>query len=182
MTTQMPDRFLCRRQPVSMIALRPRLTFSPLRDFGITTVDWITSNHRGFWCDYEIDDGLLLRNLYLKSETYPTIAGIDAAPIPFYTKLFKDNNIDASPPMQYLGLDYLVDYTGDFVVKGPSISELRFENGIIVDEVEISKENSSWWADEKHSYFYQLNYGLMGIDRHTSVAAKNADAEWDGKI
>ena len=89
-------------------------------------------------------------------------------------------------PMQYIGLNYIVDYTGSILL-GVGIKEgsrneryhqvfqLDFEDGILMQSTNITETWSKvhnkatgtsedyWWQKKENDYYYLINYGLMGI-------------------
>ena len=157
---QMTDSFIFRSKRAEAIAISRRFEFSPFRDFGIETISWITSNHRGFRCDYVIDSELRIQNLYMVTmdDAYPTINGIQADPDPVWLEFFNTSLKPRYPtkqysglPMRYMNLNYTIDYTGLAVIgivpdkannghDGYSqVIELRFENGVLMDSTDRSE-------------------------------------------
>ncbi len=195
MTMQMPDRFVYRGQRAEAIAISRRLEFSPARNLGIETISWITSNHRGFWCDYVIEEALVIQTLHLvtKDDRYPMLDGIHPEPVPEYVELFEKHIKPSHPsmhyaklPMQYVGLNYMVDYTGSILMgvgikegggngRYHQVFELNFEDGILMQSTDITETwvkvhdeasgttEDYWWQNKKNDYYYLVNYGLMGI-------------------
>lgn len=198
MTMQKLDTFMYRGVPAEAIAISRKFLFSPSYNFDIETTSWTTSNYRGFWCDYAIDEALVVKNLYLfsKNHQYPTINGKVAEEIPDFVGLLTELNKKARKPMlyhegfpmQYMGINYECDYTGNIVLGvDPSqnkagqrcyrkVYDLAFEVGILIESTDITekwrlsinqknKEASKyWWEDENHNYYYLINYGLMGVN------------------
>ena len=164
MTMQKMDSFLYRGERAEAIAISQRFSFSPASHFDITTASWATSNHRGFWCDYSIDESLIINNLYLfsKDHLYPPINGRNAEEIPEFRHLLDDINEKARTPkqyqdgfpMQYIGIDYDCDYSGKIVLgvdpkrnesgreRYRKVIELVFDKGIVLDTIDITE---IWW-------------------------------------
>lgn len=196
MTMQMPDRFVYRGQLAEAIAVSRKLAFSPARNFGIQTFSWATSNHRGFWCNYVIEEALVIHTLHLvsKDDVYPVIEGIQAEPVPEYVGLFENHIKPHHPtahyaglPMQYVGLNYVVDYSGSILIglgikEGSRIEryhqllELEFEDGILMRSTDVTEKwakvhdkasagttEDYWWQKKENDYYDLINYGLMGI-------------------
>lgn len=198
MTNQIPDKFVYCGDPAEAIAISKRFSFSPAKDFGIETMPWGTSNYRGFWCDYSIDEFFIIENLYLtsKNHSYPLINGQTANMIPELIPLYESININLHTPiqyedgfpMQYLGINYLFEYSGKIVIGiRPSYSksgrqrykkvlELQFATGILVEKTDITEiwksiendqENESihyWWQQECCNYYHLVNYSFMGLN------------------
>ena len=126
MTMQMLDSFSYRGKRAEAIAISRRFSFTPENNFGIVTSAWGTSNYRGFWCDYDIDEWFVLSNLYLFSKThdYPNINGKKAEEIPEFVRLLEQINSKAKKerryingfPMQYRGINYICEYSGRIVL------------------------------------------------------------------
>ncbi len=197
MTMQIRDSFSYHGERAEAIAISKRFHFTPTGAFGIKTSSWATSNYRGFWCDYIIDDSLIIKNLYLFSENhaYPPINGKSAVELPEFSNMLEDiNRKTRAPrqycegfPMQYLGINYAVDYTGMIVLgvdpkpnkrgdkRYRQVLELTFEEGILLDTADItqtwrkaiSPDNTDvaehWWEKEEYSYFMLINYSFMGL-------------------
>jgi hypothetical protein len=94
MTMQMMDSFSYRGERAETIAISRRFSFSPANNFGIAVTSWATSNYRGFWCDYSIDESLVINNLYLfsKDHLYPPVNGRKAEEIAEFRHLLDDIN------------------------------------------------------------------------------------------
>ncbi len=165
MTMQRKDSFSYRGKHAEAIAINPRFLFTPAKAFGIATAAWATSNWRGFWCDYTVDEMFVLSNLYLFSKThkYPDINGKKAEEIPEYVRILERVSPKAKEegryaegfPMQYRGIDYLYEYSGRIVLgvepaqnkvgekKYQKVYELLFEEGILIEKADIT---STWRA------------------------------------
>ena len=195
MTMQIPDRFVYRGQRAEAIAISRHIEFSPARNFDIQTFSWATSNHRGFWCDYVIEEALVIHTLHLvsKDDVYPVLDGIQAEPVPEYVVLFENHIKPHHPtthhiglPMQYVGLNYMVDYTGSILMgvgikegsrneRYQKVFELEFEDGILMQSTDITETwakvhdkaaettENYWWQKKENDYYDLINYGLMGI-------------------
>ena len=160
MTMQMLDSFIYKREPAEAIAISRRFSFTPLNTFGIETAPWATSNYRGFRCDYDIDESLVIKNLYLfsKNHSYPLINGNKAEEIPEYTSILSEINKKARVPkryldgfpMQYMGINYEYEYSGKIVLgvnpkrgvpegeRYLKVVELCFVDGILTESSEIT--------------------------------------------
>ncbi len=165
MTMQMLDSFSYRGKRADAIAISRRFSFMPASSFGIVTAAWITSNYRGFWCNFDIDEMLVLSNLYLFSKTheYPAINGKKAEEIPEFVRILEQINSKAKEkrnytdgfPMQYRSIDYIYEYSGRIVIgieteqnksgkeRYREVYELLFETGILLEEADIT---STWKA------------------------------------
>ena len=196
MSMQRPDTFTYKGEPAYAIAISQRFTFTPADNLGIETAGWATSNHRGFWCDYSIDEVLTIQNLYLFSHDhqYPLINGRQAEKIPEFVRLILEVNANSRTPkryddgfpMQYMGIDYDVDYTGRIALGvKPStnksgerryrrVYDLLFESGILLESTDITELWRStvggeqtcsdyWWQQEENDYYYLINYRFMGL-------------------
>lgn len=205
MTMQRLDTFMYQGVPAEAIAISRKFSFSPANNFDIETTSWITSNYRGFWCDYAIDEALVIQNLYLfsKKNLYPTINGKGAEEIPDFVCLLNEFNKKACKPilyndrfpMQYIGINYEYDYTGNIVLgvvpsqnkagqrRYRKVFDLEFEVGILIESIDITekwrlsinpknKEGSKyWWENENHRYDYLVNYGLMEVDSLKNIGS-----------
>lgn len=160
MTMQMTDSFIYKREPAEAIAISRRFSFTPFNTFGIETAPWATSNYRGFRCDYDIDESLVIKNLYLfsKNHSYPLINGNKAEEIPEYTSILSEINKKARVPkryldgfpMQYMGINYEYEYSGKIVLcvnpkrgvpageRYLKVVELCFVDGILTESSEIT--------------------------------------------
>lgn len=160
MTMQMLDSFLYKGKRAEAIAISHRVAFTPEKHFGLATVAWGTSNYRGFWCDFDIEEKFVLSNLYLFSKThdYPAINGKKAENIPEFVRILEQINSKAKEerrytdgfPMQYRGIDYIYEYSGRIVfgiepVQNKSgkeryqeVRELLFDKGALIDEEDIT--------------------------------------------
>ena len=98
-------------------------------------------------------------------------------------------------PMQYIGINYEYDYTGNIVLgvvpsqnkagqrRYRKVFDLEFEVGILIESIDITekwrlsinpknKEGSKyWWENENHRYDYLVNYGLMEVDSLKNIGS-----------
>lgn len=161
MTMQMMDSFSYRGERAEAIAISRRFSFSPANNFGIVAASWATSNSRGFWCDYSIDESLVINNLYLfsKDHLYPPINGRNAEEIPEFRHMLDDINEKARTPkqyqdgfpMRYIGIDYDYEYSGRIVLgvdpkrsksgreRYRKVIELVFDTGIVLETTDITE-------------------------------------------
>ena len=157
---QISDTFTYKGEQANAIALNRRLPFSPASNFGIATAAWATSNYRGFWCDYSIDETLKVKNLYLfsRDHSYPSINGQAAEKIPEFVKLILRINAEARTPwcyddgfpMRYMDINCDVEYSGRIAIGvKPSSSksgkrsykrvyDLLFDSGILIEFTDIT--------------------------------------------
>ena len=177
MTMQMMDSFSYRGERAEALAVSRRFSFSPANNFGITTASWATSNHRGFWCDYSVDESLVIKNVYLfsKNHHYPPINGRNAEEIPEFRLMLDDINKKARIPkqyqdcfpMQYLSIDYDYEYSGRIVlgispirnksgrVRYRRVIELVFNSGIVMEASDISER---WRPIDERNGFDSISY------------------------
>ena len=168
MTMQRMDSFSYLGERAEAIAISRRFSFSPANNFGIAAASWATSNYRGFWCNYSVDESLVINNLYLfsKDHLYPPINGKDAEEIPEFRHILDDINKKAripkqyrdSFPMQYIGIDYEYEYSGRIVLglnpkrnksgleRYRKVIELVFENGMVLEATDITEH---WRSSEE---------------------------------
>lgn len=161
MTMQMMDSFSYRGERAEAIAISRRISFSTANNLGIATASWATSNYRGFWCDYSIDESLVINNLYLfsKDHLYPPINGRNAEEIPEFHHMLNDINEKAHIPkqyqdgfpMQYIGIDYDYEYSGRIVLgvdpkrsksgreRYRKVIELVFDKGVVLETTDITE-------------------------------------------
>ena len=167
-------------------AFSDKIDFSPWKAFSLETVRWSTANHRGFWCDYKIEEKLIIINLHLvtKDLVYPPLMNVLAEEDPIYKEIRDRFGRNIPFPMQYSNIDYEVDYTGKMVLgidfdrsqddRYKQVLELGFEHGILMDTIDITTIRKAskkkdiiapddiWWMKEKNDYYYRLNYGDWG--------------------
>ena len=181
MTMQMRDTFSYKGVQAEAIAISQKFSFTPAKSLGVTVGSWSTANYRGFWCDYSIDDILVIHNLYLFSEdhAYPILNEKKAEEIPIYRHLLDD--IKRNPrhktkqyqdgfPMQYSDIDYYSDYTGRVVLgidpvqnkpeqeRYRSVIELVLDSGIVMETTDITdlwKAAKGRSDDSSTSYWWE---------------------------
>lgn len=131
------------------VALSEPVGFDP-RDYGLEPQFVATACYRGYWCDYSIeDDMLVLKNLYIYNGEgdYPVFQGKEVLPQQFTeTKVSRARVKGARSIMEiplYLGhrkyedVDMVIDYTGRIILgrdgeHGEKI-ELVFSDGVLTE-------------------------------------------------
>lgn len=156
------DTFSYKGEHAEAIAISERFRFNPTSSFGIETSSWATSNYRGFWCDYVIDEVLIIQNLYVfsKNQAYPSINGVQAEHIPEFVRLLLSINSGTSQkrkysdgfPMQYKDINFEINYTGKIAIgtvpkpnkagetRYRQVLELTFEEGVLLETADITQE------------------------------------------
>ena len=61
--------------------------FSP-KEYGLIPQMRNTACIRGYWCEFDINDKLILKNMYVFAETYPEINGVNVNPIEYVDEEF----------------------------------------------------------------------------------------------
>lgn len=149
MTAQISDTFFYENDKYSIIALQNHLEFNP-EDYGITPQFCCTACWRGYYCKYRITkEGIFLKDLFINSDEYPTINGVNAYEGKKFEymghHLYKDINIKINYTGGILiGKGFLDEYYIHMGFQRPyaykTVKELIFQNGNLINQIDYSKD------------------------------------------
>ncbi len=186
MTKQIHDRFTYQGSRGEALALNNAIPFSPTRKYGVKPGTWSTSNYRGFFCEYELGEVFLLKNLiiFTESRQYPELNGVPAQKIPDFEEFLKQINEKGKKPkdymdvfpMQYTGLNLEIEFSGKILIgldpkesksgkiRYRQVSELSYDSGILTNTADItalyrlsfSGEPPDCWWAQEEYRYYHL--------------------------
>lgn len=89
MSTQIPDKIYYKGVQYDLYAKTGDniFLFSP-KEYGLIPQMRNTACIRGYWCEFDINDKLILKNMYVFAETYPEINGVNVNPIEYVDEEF----------------------------------------------------------------------------------------------
>lgn len=151
MTAQVGDKISNLDNRLDVWALSTPIDFSP-EVFGITPGVLTTACWRGFWCEYQIKDGLFsLKTLYVNSKdgNYPLINGVSPLLEPYPEAkmlnymghhIYKDIDLSVKYTGKIIAVDgFIMDYIGvDRIRSFDRVIEWSFEDGQLKSSTDLS--------------------------------------------
>lgn len=166
MTAQIGDIYKHKNKEYKLVALSAKLPFDP-QEFGMEPHMSSTACYRGYWCKYDVDEMLILDELYLfnRDGKYPQINGVEAEQEEFI-ELTMTNGKNKSKVKRskynhhraYLNINLPIPYTGKILLGNGFIQdfyihmgfqrywayqeliEFVFEDGILLEANDFSSE------------------------------------------
>lgn len=153
MTAQIEDKYLFGDKEYTAVALSDPVGFDP-RDYGLKPHFAATACYRGFWCDYSIEeDMLVLKNLYIynRDGDYPAVNGREVSPQQFTEVKVSRAGVKGSKSIveiplylghrKYENVDMVIDYTGRMLLASEDgeLKEAVFCDGILIQAGEMIK-------------------------------------------